>query len=169
MLRYYRPAMLRILNRIDRIIATSPNYLVSSEVLRRVADRSQVIPLGIDQTAFQQVSPEAVARLQERYGDGPWVLFVGVLRCHKGLRYLIDAMQHIPARLLIVGQGPEEPALREQVAQLGLQDRVIFAGAVSDAELPAYYRLAGLFCLPASERSGLLAWCRWSSWPPDYP
>jgi len=62
-------------------------------------------------------------------------------------------MQQIPARLLIVGQGPEEPRLREQVAQLGLQDKVIFAGAVSDADLPAYYRLARLFCLPASERS----------------
>jgi len=153
LLRYYRPAMLRILNRIDRIITTSPNYLASSEVLRMVAERCKVIPLGIDQTPFQQVSPEAVAALQERYGDGPWVLFVGVLRYYKGLRYLIDAMQQIPARLLIVGQGPEEPSLREQVAQLGLQDRVIFAGAVSDAELPAYYRLASLFCLPASERS----------------
>ncbi len=153
MLRYYRPAMLRILNRIDRIIATSPNYLASSEVLRLVADRCRVIPLGIDQTPFQQVSPEAVMALEEHYGNGPWLLFVGVLRYYKGLNYLIDAMQQIPARLVIVGQGPEEPALREQVAQLGLQDRIIFAGAVSDAELPAYYRLASLFCLPASERS----------------
>ena len=91
--------------------------------------------------------------LEEHYGNGPWLLFVGVLRYYKGLNYLIDAMQQIPARLVIVGQGPEEPALREQVAQLGLQDRIIFAGAVSDAELPAYYRLASLFCLPASERS----------------
>ncbi len=153
MLRYYRPAMLRILNRIDRIIVTSPNYLASSEVLRLVAARCKVIPLGIDQTPFRQVSPEVVSSVQERYGDGPWVLFVGVLRYYKGLRYLIDAMQQIPARLLIVGQGPEEPRLREQVAELGLQDKVIFAGAVSDAELPAYYRLASVFCLPASERS----------------
>lgn len=153
LLRYYRPAMLRILNHIDRIIVTSPNYLASSEVLRLVADRCKVIPLGIDQTPFQQVRPEAVTDLERRYGDGPWVLFVGVLRYYKGLRYLIDAMQQIPARLLIVGQGPEEPTLREQVAQLGLQDRIVFAGAVSDADLPAYYRLASLFCLPASERS----------------
>ncbi len=153
LLRYYRPAMLRILKRIDRIIVTSPSYLASSEVLRLVADRCKVVPLGIDQTPFRQVPPEAVADLERRYGDGPWVLFVGVLRYYKGLRYLIEAMQQIPARLLIVGQGPEEPRLREQVAQLGLQDKVIFAGAVSDADLPAYYRLARLFCLPASERS----------------
>ena len=81
------------------------------------------------------------------------MLFVGVLRYYKGLRYLLEAMQSVPARLLIVGEGPEGPALRQTSDALGLAEKVVFAGAVTDSELPAYYGAASVFCLPASERS----------------
>jgi rhamnosyl/mannosyltransferase len=56
-------------------------------------------------------------------------------------------------RLLLTGTGPEEQALRAQVAAAGLEDRVHFAGAVSDADLPAYYRAADVYVLPAVARS----------------
>lgn len=63
-----------------------------------------------------------------------------VTRFHpaKGIRYLIDAFaivaRAVPhARLLLVGQGPEEPALRAMVDRLALRDRVVFAGFRRDA------------------------------------
>jgi rhamnosyl/mannosyltransferase len=43
--------------------------------------------------------------------------------------------------------------LRESAARLNLGERVIFAGEVTDAELPAYYAGADIFVLPACERS----------------
>ena len=149
----YRPAMLRILQRVDRILVSSPNYLDSSEVLRSLRTHCTVIPYGIDQTRFQNVPVEAVERIYDDHGPGPWVLFVGVLRYYKGLRYLLEAMKRVPARLMIVGDGPEGPALRQAALDLGLAERVVFAGTVSDSDLPAYYRAADVFCLPASERS----------------
>ena len=94
-----------------------------------------------------------VRALHERYGEGPWLLFVGVLRYYKGLQYLLEAMPAIPARLMIVGDGPMGPDLRAQAQSLGLGDHVVFAGRVSDAELPGYYHAADIFILPASERS----------------
>ena len=45
------------------------------------------------------------------------------------------------------------PILERQIADLGLERRVTLAGRVPDAELPACYTAADLFCLPASERS----------------
>ncbi|NLT72867.1 MAG: glycosyltransferase [Chloroflexi bacterium] len=147
----YGPAMRLILRRVDRILVGSPNYLASSVVLRQVQQRCTVVPYGIRQKPFQEVAPIDVESVSRRHGPGPWVLFVGVLRYYKGLEYLVEAMNQVHGRLLIVGDGPEREALRALALRLG--DRVVFAGAIPDSELPAYYGAASVFCLPASERS----------------
>jgi glycosyltransferase involved in cell wall biosynthesis len=149
----YRPAMLRILQRVDRILVSSPNYLESSEVLRSLRSHCAVVPFGIEQARFRNVTGEAAQRIYDRYGPGPWVLFVGVLRYYKGLSFLLEAMKDVHARLMIVGDGPEGPALRKATEALGLTGQVVFVGAVPDSDLPAYYQAATVFCLPASERS----------------
>jgi glycosyltransferase involved in cell wall biosynthesis len=149
----YQPLMQHVLSRVDRILVSSPAYLASSPVLARVSERCTVLPYGIEQERFRSASPQQVAAIRDRYGPGPLVLFVGVLRYYKGLRYLLEAMQHVAARLILVGDGPEGVALRAQAEALGLTDRVFFAGQVNDDALPAYYQAADIFCLPASERS----------------
>jgi glycosyltransferase involved in cell wall biosynthesis len=86
------------------------------------------------------------------------LLFVGRLVGKKGLRHLIDAMPaitraHPGALLSIVGFGPEEAACREQVARLGLQDKVKFLGGVPQSELPVLYRRAAVFVAPFVQTS----------------
>lgn len=155
LLALYRPMMERVLARADCLLVATPNYLATSETLARWRAKCAVLPYGIDQRRFQRTGSEdaAVRRLRDAYGPGPILLFVGVLRYYKGLSYLLEAMRHVDARLLVVGQGPMEPALRAQAQALALGDRVVFAGAVPDSELPAYYRAADAFVLPACERS----------------
>ncbi len=150
---FYEPLMQHVLRRVDRILVSSPAYLASSPVLTRVSERCTILPYGIEQERFRTATPEKTAAIRERYGHGPLILFVGVLRYYKGVQYLLKAMQKVPARLLIVGAGPEGAALRAQAQAPGLMDRVHFAGAVDDDDLPAYYQAADVFCLPASERS----------------
>lgn len=152
-LRLYRPLMRRALRRVRRIIVTTPHYLESSATLAEYRGRCVVIPLGIDREPFLRCPPEAGQELRRRLGNGPVLLFVGMLRYYKGLQYLLEAMPNIVGRLVIVGEGPEGATLASQARDLGLQDRVLFAGRVPDSELPAYYRAADLFVLPASERS----------------
>lgn len=155
LLRFYRPLMHRVLQRADRILVSTPNYLASSETLQRFKAKCTIVPYGIEQERFRRLErggPEA-QDIRERFGPGPLILFVGVLRYYKGLRYLLDGMVGLDARLMIVGAGPMEEALRDQCAELGLEEKVRFCGAVSDAGLPAYYAAADLFVLPACERS----------------
>src|SRR5260370_5646542 len=57
------------------------------------------------------------------------------------------------ARLILVGSGGQEAALRAQVDRLALADRVEFATEVTDEQLPSYYARADVFVLPACERS----------------
>jgi len=152
-LRLYRPLMWRVLGSMEAIIVSSPNYLASSSTLQRFADRCRVVPFGIHRERFLSADPVAAQRLRERYGPGPLLLFVGVLRYYKGLQYLLEAMADIPARLLVVGEGPLGDSLRARARELNLEDRTHFVGRVPDQDLPAYYRAADLFVLPASQRS----------------
>jgi rhamnosyl/mannosyltransferase len=77
------------------------------------------------------------------------VLFVGRLVYYKGVDVLIDAMAHIHATLLIVGEGPLEAELRRRAVVRGIQDRVVFLGEVAAESLPAYYHASDVFVLPS--------------------
>jgi len=150
---FYRSTLYRFLERADAIIATSPNYVDSSPVLSRFKRKCRVIPLAVDCDYMEgdgEVA-ERAAVIRERYGERPIILFVGVLRYYKGVRYMIEAMVGVPANLLIVGNGPLFRPLVELRDRLGLRKNVFFMGHVPDVR--PYYRAADLFCLPSTHRS----------------
>jgi glycosyltransferase involved in cell wall biosynthesis len=144
----YTPMLHRVLAHVKTIIATSPNYIETSPVLRHWKTKCVVIPLGLPCPP-----PPAVETLsaQRRRGE---LLFVGRLRYYKGVNYLLEAMPFLPtAHLTIVGIGPKEAEWKKLAEDLGLADRVTWAGEVSDAKLPGYYAACDVFVLPCSERS----------------
>lgn len=80
------------------------------------------------------------------------VLVVARLAPQKGISTLLRAFaglseEHGHITLLIVGSGPLEQELKQQVSALGLTDRVIFAGAVAYDQLPAYYAACDVLVL----------------------
>jgi rhamnosyl/mannosyltransferase len=106
-LRLYNPFLKLILRKVDRIIATSANYIESSPYLKQFKEKCTIIPLGIDLTSFLNSDQQEVQKIRNTYGS-PLLLFVGKLRYYKGLQYLIEAMERIPATLLVAGSGPME-------------------------------------------------------------
>jgi glycosyltransferase involved in cell wall biosynthesis len=148
--RLYEPVLRRVLDRADAIIATSPEYLASSPLLRRYDDRTMVIPLGTDVSALRSVERSEIWRVRQKFG-GRLVLSVGRLVYYKGLEYLIRAMRAVDGTLLIVGDGPLRAQLEQLAAGLELQQRVVFLGAVD--EVGPYYHAADVFALPSCERS----------------
>jgi rhamnosyl/mannosyltransferase len=106
LLQVYRPLLHRTLTHAARIIATSAPYIQSSPFLRRYAQKCRVVPLSVDIARFAAADENAGSMLRQRYGVGAndhVVLSVGVLRYYKGLHVLLDAMRHVDATLLIVG------------------------------------------------------------------
>jgi phosphatidylinositol alpha-mannosyltransferase len=106
------------------------------------------VPNGIDVERFRRSAP----RPADMSGQQRFVLYVGRLEPRKGVDRLIRAMaivQHHArdARLAVVGEGPDRAALEATARHAGVD--VLFAGRVSDAVLPAYYRAAELVCSPA--------------------
>jgi rhamnosyl/mannosyltransferase len=156
LLRVYRPLLWRVLRKADRILATSPRYIETSPFISRFRDRCLVVPLGVDVHRFA-ADPAGAASLRSQL-TGPstshLILSVGRLRYYKGLDTLIQALPSlISARLVIAGSGPMEAEWRALARSLGVAERVIFAGEVPDADLPAYYNAADLFVLPANARA----------------
>lgn len=156
LLQLYKPFMLKLLARADAITTSNPNYIQSSPYLKPHAAKCVVIPHGAVLAEFAP-TPAVMARaqtLREQYG-GPIILFVGLLRYYKGVAYLVEAMQQIApdAHLLIVGNGPEGVALREQTQKLKLEQRVHFLGRVSDEDRLALYHACDVFSLPSIHRS----------------
>lgn len=140
--------------RAAAVIVSSPALAESSPLVRQ-ARRVEVVPFGVSLERYrrQDTNQRALVDRMRSTSPGPQVLFVGRLVYYKGLDLLIRAMTACPGRLLLVGRGPLEPALRAQVSALGLDDRVTFLGPVPDNELPTYYRAADVFVLPSIART----------------
>src|SRR5207237_882017 len=102
-----------------------PQYLASSPFLSRYADRSVVVPYGVDmnRVALRDNELEAVRQLQHAH-EGRLVLFVGVLRYYKGVDVLVRAMKDVRGHAVVVGRGSDETPLRELAATLGVADRI---------------------------------------------
>lgn len=151
LLQLYRPLMHRFLSRVDRIIATSPNYLASSEVLQTYRGKTDVIPLGLGEADYPHASAELKDQWKARF-PRPFFLFIGVLRYYKGLHTLIEAAKHVDADILIAGEGPVECDLKTQAARADLSN-VHFLGPISDLDKAALLQLCTAFVFPSHLRS----------------
>ena len=150
-LRLYQPLKYRFFDSVDAIVAASPNYLASSSVLQRYRDKTRVITYGLDKSTYPNVEPCRLAHWRAKLGP-KFFLFVGVLRYYKGLHILLEAARGLDYPIVIVGTGPEEAALKEQAARLGLK-RLVFAGALEEADKAALLNLCYGLVFPSHLRS----------------
>lgn len=142
-----------VLKRADYVVANSPATMKAcQEVCPDV--KIEVIPMGINQRQFRP--GKKPVELVEKYQlDGKFtVLFVGRLTDVKGTIYLLRALAKlqkagVPFRALIVGEGPEEEALRAYVDENGLENSVTFVGWVGRTDLAQYYAAADVLAAPS--------------------
>lgn len=85
--------------------------------------------------------------------DARQLIYVGSLIQRKGLDLLLPALAKTSGdiKLIIVGEGQEEALLKEQIAQLGIRDRVTFMGYVEGEALRTLYKNSDVFILPTRE------------------
>ena len=146
----------------DLVLATTPvqtdmlaeDYDVPQEKIRMVSP-------GYDEHRFSPVSAANREALRRKFGfEGKVILSLGRLARNKGYDLLIRAFPEVLARVpdarLHLAVGGEEMGAREKlvleecqalVAQLELQDHVIFSGYVRDEDLADIYRAADVFVL----------------------
>jgi glycosyltransferase involved in cell wall biosynthesis len=150
--RMFEPLLYAALRRSSAIITTSTNYLATSPVLQTFRDRCHVIPFGMDTARFEQCDADAVRHVHARFGER-LVISVGRLVYYKGLEHLIRAMTQVRGKLVIIGDGPLREKLERLAAELGVAEKVFFAGGIDDAAMLPYYHAAALFVLASVARS----------------
>ncbi|WP_424629456.1 glycosyltransferase family 4 protein [Bradyrhizobium sp. SYSU BS000235] len=150
-LKLYRPLMNAFLGSIDHIVATSPNYFATSEVLQRYKLKASVIPIGIDHAMYPVPPESTLDRWRARFGR-EFFLFVGVLRYYKGLHILLDAVSDTDIPVVIVGAGPIEQELRARARRLNLSN-VHFLGEISEEDKLALTTLCFGVVFPSHLRS----------------
>ena len=133
----------RLALRNSAVVLPSRNLHNIARQIWRLPERSVTyIPNGIDCARFEAAADPARTSLWR--GTGPVVGIVCALRAEKNVARLIRAFSiasgKVPARLVIVGDGAERPALEALVRESQLEDRVTFAGHTADPE-----RLYGAF------------------------
>lgn len=145
----YEPLRKRLMRNAAHVVASSPNYALSSPALRQHRGAMSCIPhcLGTGEAP----TPQRCAHWRKELGQ-PFFLFVGVLRYYKGLDYLIQAASQVKAPIVVVGEGPEGERLETLAQQLGAHN-VVFLGHVSDADKLALMAACHAVVFPSHLRS----------------
>ncbi|ODV11669.1 MAG: glycosyltransferase, exosortase A system-associated [Thiobacillus sp. SCN 64-317] len=122
--------------------------LRSDLVARGIAPgRITVIPNAVDLDKFAVGGkPDAELKMKLGLGTSRVLGFIGSFYAYEGLDLLIAALPTIlkqmpDVKVLLVGGGPQDAALKQQVMALDLKERVIFTGRVPHGEVNRYYDL----------------------------
>jgi PEP-CTERM/exosortase A-associated glycosyltransferase len=118
------------------------------------AQKVTVIPNAVDVGDFSVDGARDEALAASLGLNGSAVLgFIGSFYAYEGLDILLQALpamlvQNSAIRVLLVGGGPQDAALKQQAQQLGVADKVIFTGRVPHHDVQRYYNLVDVLVYP---------------------
>lgn len=117
-------------------------------------DKVTVIPNAVDIEKFSiGGAPDESLKAQLGLTGARLLGFIGSFYAYEGLDLLLAALPRMlsqapDVRVLLVGGGPQEDALKQQARQLGIMDKVIFAGRVPHDQVQCYYDLVDILVYP---------------------
>ena len=150
-----------ICNKTGAVIAPSKKV---ADMLKQYDINSEiyVIPSGIDLDRFSKAKETGRSEVRQAFNipeDEFLLVYVGRIAKEKNLDeilYMMKNMKDKGQRLLIAGDGPYRKDLEEKAKELGIYERIFFAGMVSPLEVSKYYRAGDLFInASTSETQGL--------------
>ena len=152
----------RAYNRLDRWSLHGAYRLITvcgpfADAMKQLGiPRDKVTVLHNFVEAYSRPEDDGVLRVRQELGLGDQlvILTVGRMSLEKGHANLLNAIallkdrSELPGhRFVLVGDGPEEVNLRRQAAQLGIEDRIVWAGFQKN--VAPYYAMATIYALPS--------------------
>lgn len=144
----------RALRHADHVF-TICEGLRSDIVARGVPDaKVTIISNAVDIESFEPGGlPDESLKIKLGLRGANVIGFIGSFYAYEGLDLLLDALPGILARrsdirVLLVGGGPQDAALKAQALRLGVADKIVFTGRVPHAEVQHYYDLVDVLAYP---------------------
>ena len=151
--RYGKSLETSLLGEVDAVVAISQHML--DDISGRGIDSLKLnrMPNGVDVKEFAPAACDEALASRLGLTRGRVVGFIGTFHGIEGLDCLVDAMPIVrtalpDVRLVLVGTGPEDERIREQIIQRRLQDCVIQTGRVKHEEVARYYSAMDLLVYP---------------------
>jgi len=134
----YRPITRFSLEQCDGVTAVSRDLAVSTQEDFTLTQPIEVIHNFVDTERFRRRELPPCYRENFAAPDERLVIHVSNMRPVKRLNDIIRAFAHlqraVPARLVLVGEGPDRPEAERLACELEIYDRVIFAGNMAHVE-----------------------------------
>lgn len=138
----------------ELIVPTKKTYDLFKEKYKYDRD-IYIVPTGIETERFyrEQFKAKELEEIRGRYNikkDDFVILYIGRLGLEKNIEFIINMFSKLckskpKAKLVLVGDGPDEDALRKLVCDYGISDKVVFTGKVPYDDTPKYYNMANVF------------------------
>jgi D-inositol-3-phosphate glycosyltransferase len=121
------------------------------------AHKIGIVPCGINLNLFKPTEKKAARNRLGFNPDDTILLYVGRFEPLKGMDRLLETIPHLKhykrLRLVIVGGDGDETAesrfLKQKTKELGIRNKVVFAGRVEQSNLPPYYGAADVLVVPS--------------------
>ncbi|KKQ78857.1 MAG: Glycosyltransferase (Modular protein) [Parcubacteria group bacterium GW2011_GWC2_38_7] len=146
----------------DKIIVSTIDYVEDSFIKKyyfKNKNKFVEIPFAVSDNFYPTAKNQELLHKYNFTINDFIVLFVGGLdwaHYFKGVENLIDAIKHIDnpnIKALIVGSGNLKEQYQTKTSKLGLENRIKFAGYVSNDDLPKIYNLADIAILPSINKN----------------
>lgn len=155
------PIFKMIFTKADYIQVIS-NYLSGFARQMGYAGELAVVPNGVDVKKFKvensKLKIEELKKKSGIAGNDKVIITVSRLVKKNGVADIIEAMRYLPknAKLLILGNGPDEEKLKSLSESLKFGDRIIMLGSVKNELVPEYLAISDIFIRPSlSEGQGI--------------
>lgn len=139
------------LSKMDKIISTSEQYASSSKNLIAHSKKVEVIPICLDKKLYPKPQKSECTKINKHFGKN-FFLFIGQLRYYKGLHLLLEAIRNVKTQLVIIGQGPLEPQIKNIIKKHSINN-VYLVGSVDDQTKVNYIQSCYSVILPSHLRS----------------
>ena len=155
---FYKPAVTFSINKSDAVTSVSESLKKDTMRLFNIKKDIHVVPNFIDLEkhvhSFTDCQREMMADDEERI-----VTHISNMRKVKQIPDVIkifyNIQKEVPAKLMMVGEGPEKEGAEQMVEELGIKDKVIFVG--NSNEVDRILCFSDLFLLPSQTESFGLA------------
>lgn len=143
--------------------------IVPSEAMRQelqkygVTNEIDVIPTGVNEYFRINGDPQVILKKHQIPADIDIIIYAGRIAKEKNIEFLLHMYKEIlkvrkHILLAIIGDGPHRPQVEKLAAELGIQERILFTGYISDkTELASWYKAASAFVFSSlTETQGLV-------------